>query len=342
MTSEKEIAIYYPYIDPTDAVLIKTTALYWDELQTIVPESVRSPYQSPIAKEANEAGFLKPRIVHPRDDSVIKTGDEFCADIEHKEVRQRVVTGIRKLKRKRFSRIHFEKLAEESLFRVWEAIREDIPLSTDTDGYVVFPEPLGHSYMSRLASVIAQHDKSIPLTNLPAFQDILNDRFIDYSDEQRHNQSQLATMSLKTIFIVSETPLIGILRFRDKHRDMLLNFRRQLRELSRQVAIGLNTAERERVLEEIIKDKVLPVRGEIETKLSEGDIAFGLSAMNIVQATLMGALASGGQSWITGIAGAGISLSISLVQSLREDRNIIKEEPFGYLYQAQEEFGQNQ
>jgi len=337
MASEKEIAIYYPYIDPTDAVLIKTTALYWDELQTIVPESVRFPYQSPIAKEANEAGFLKPRIVHSRDDSVIKTGDEFCADIEHKEVRQRVITRIRKLKRKRFSRIHFEKLAEESLFRVWEAIREDVPLSADKDGYVVFPEPLGHSYMSRLASVIAQQDKSIPLTNLPAFQDILNDRFIDYSDERRHNQSQLATMSLKTISIVSETPLIEILRFRGRHRKMMLNFRRYIRDLARQVSAGLQNSKKQEVFEELIKDKIIPAKLEIETKLNENNLRF--IAMNIAMMLAGCAGVAISQAWLGYLVSNGILAGATLVGNLREERLILKEHPLSYLYQAQEKFG---
>jgi hypothetical protein len=55
----------------------------------------------------------------------------------------------------------------------------------------------------------------------------------------------------------------------------------------------------------------------------------------------MGAIASGGTDWRTGIAGAGISFAVSFYQSLREDRNVIKEHPLGYLYKAQEKFGTN-
>lgn len=338
-SDEKEVALYYPYMDLADASLIKTAALYWDEVQTIVPESVTEPYCSEPSRDASQCGFLKARIIRSGEVAVKKVGEEFADDIGKIFVQKYIRTFLKGSKLKTFS-LHYEKITAECLRKIQAALHIGDVLTDDQ--YAVLPEVLGYSYMSWLASIIAQQDKAVPLTNLSAFQDILNDRFIDYSDERRRNQSQLARMSLKTISIEPETPLIEILRFRDRHRKMMLNFRRQLRELSRQVAIGLNTAERERVLEEIIKDKVLPARGEIEAKLSEGDIAFGLSAMNIVQATLIGALASGGQSWITGIAGAGISLSISLVQSLREDRNITKEEPFGYLYQAQEKFGQKQ
>ncbi|RKY25062.1 MAG: hypothetical protein DRP62_02225 [Planctomycetota bacterium] len=336
MGSKKEIALYYPYIDIDDGGLIKTAALYWDELQTIVPESVLCPYESPISREATDSGFLKPRKVNPEDESVKKTGDEFCADIEQDNIKQNVITGIRKVKRKRFSRIHFEKWAPDSLFKVWQAIKNDIPLSPDIDDYVIFPEPLGNAYMSRLASVIAQKDKTTPLTNLPAFQDILIDRFINYEEE---TQAELAKLSLQTVRINRKVPLINILHFRDNHRKELLSFRRAIRKLSRQIGTGLNTAKRQQKFQEIIKDEVLPSRQEIEAKLSERDIAFGFSALDITQATLMGAIASQWENLLAGVGGGLISLTISLVRSLWEDRNIIKGHPLGYLYRAHKKFG---
>ncbi len=339
MDSDTEVALYYPYIDIGDAELIKTAALYWDEVQTIVPESVPHPYESLISREATDIGFLKPRIVHSQDDSVIKTGEEFCADIEQENVKQRIIKNIRETKRKRFSRVHLDKWSKEYLFKIWLAIKEDIPLSPDTDDYVIFPAPLGHAYMSRLASVIAQNDNSIPLTNLPNFQDILIDRLVDYSKERKQNQAELVRLSLKTVSINPDVPLIDILRFRDTNRDMLLNYRSYIRELARQIARGLDTTEKQYVCKEIMRDKVLPVKEEIEAKLNESNILFGLGCFDIAQAAVMGFITSGGQSWVNGIAGGLVSLGISSIRGLREDRNIIKDHPLGYLYKAQQQLG---
>lgn len=137
-------------------------------------------------------------------------------------------------------------------------------------------------------------------------------------------------------------PLVDILSFRNKCKKSLSNFRRSIRSLTRQVGTGLDTAEKQKKFKEIITDEVLPVKGEIESKLSENDIAFGFSAFDIAQAGVVGAISSGGQSWLTGIAGAAISLTVSLVRSLREDRNIIRDHPFGYLYTAQKKFGRKE
>jgi len=63
MGSKKEIALYYPYIDIDDGGLIKMAALYWDKLQTIVPQDMERPYENCHTLEAERQGFLKRREV---------------------------------------------------------------------------------------------------------------------------------------------------------------------------------------------------------------------------------------------------------------------------------------
>jgi len=337
MSSEKEVAIYYPYIDLTNGELIKTAALYWDELQTIVPESVQDPYQSPASREAYELGFLQPRIVNPEDNVVDKSGREFANDIQEETIRQRVVSLIRKTKRKRFTKVHFDKWAATHLTRVWLALRDEVPLSPMGDN-LLFPEPLGNSYMSRLASAIAQHDQTVPLTELSSYHDILIDRYADYGHISAETQAELAKVSLQAISIRENVPLVRILKFRDKHRDELANLRRSIRNLSRQVSSG-PLEDKHELIEQIVKDEVLPSKEEIEGKLTEKRIAFNLSSFDIVQSAFIGLAASGAQNWLTGIAAGTISLATTSIKAWRQDRNIIREHPFGYLYKAQRQFG---
>jgi hypothetical protein len=121
MDSEKDVALYYPYIDIDDAGLIKTAALYWDELQTIVPETaieslfdekylievegthktyriidydlpikkewINEIYKNQITKEAYDSGFLKPRMISFDDKCSNIAGDEFAEDIKQKSFR---------------------------------------------------------------------------------------------------------------------------------------------------------------------------------------------------------------------------------------------------------------
>jgi len=338
MSSEKEVAIYHPYIDLTNGELIKTAALYWDELQTIVPESIREPYQSNLSKEAYRRGFLSPRIVHEGDDAVRKTGKEFAADIQQESVREHIIAIIRKTKRKRFTKIHFEKWNREHLFTVWATLRDEIPLSPTRNNSLLFPAPIGDAYMTRLASAVAQHDKAVPLTDLPSSHNILIDRFVDYGHTLAEAQAILAKISLQAISIRDDVPLIQILKFRDKHRDELVDFRRSIRHLSREVSSGPLENKHE-LIEQIVKDEVLPSKEKIKRKLTESRIAFHLPALGIALSAIIDLGASLGQNWLAEIGASTISLVATSVIARRQDRNIIREGPFGYLYRAERQFG---
>lgn len=363
MANDKEIALYYPYIDIRDAGLIKTAALYWDKLQTIVPldpyelyseqeyaSSVADFYKTDASREAKKEGFLEERIVNPMDESVQRTGRNFILDLRDiPEIKERLAKTLRSQQwrhagAEKYSTIYMEKFNPNHLLNLAFELKETgvhfSPLTDGSNGIIV-PKPFADMYMSRLASTIAQSDNSVPLTNETLWQDAALSRIIDYSEERKQNQSELAMMSLQTIAIDPTMPLIEVLEFRDDNdnRDMLVNFRRQIRELSRQVQIGLDTADKQKVFKEIITDKIVPVKDELEAKLNESNILFGLGCFDIAQAAVTGFITSGGQSWVNGIAGGLVSLGISLTRGLREDRNIIKDHPLGYLYKAQQQLG---
>ena len=86
MANDKEIALYYPYIDIDDASLIKTAALYWDEIQTIIPLNYDNPYKTETSQTAYKEGFLKKREVRWDDEEIEKAGKEFVADLRNDNV----------------------------------------------------------------------------------------------------------------------------------------------------------------------------------------------------------------------------------------------------------------
>jgi len=56
-------ALYYPEIDIEDEPWLKNAMLYWEEIQTIVPSSIRQPYKTNTAREFHEEGLLTPYYV---------------------------------------------------------------------------------------------------------------------------------------------------------------------------------------------------------------------------------------------------------------------------------------
>jgi hypothetical protein len=53
-------ALYYPHMDIKNERWLRSAALFWDSIRTIVPESHREPYSSPFARELNDMGVLVP------------------------------------------------------------------------------------------------------------------------------------------------------------------------------------------------------------------------------------------------------------------------------------------
>lgn len=58
-------ALYYPHIDVPNERWLRTAALFWDSVRTIVPASVRHPYSSDFARELSDEGILEPLRVSP-------------------------------------------------------------------------------------------------------------------------------------------------------------------------------------------------------------------------------------------------------------------------------------
>lgn len=53
-------ALYYPHIDIDDPAWLRSAILFWDEVQTIVPTSIQSPYGGPDSKICYAEGYLRP------------------------------------------------------------------------------------------------------------------------------------------------------------------------------------------------------------------------------------------------------------------------------------------
>jgi hypothetical protein len=58
-------ALYYPTIDIEKENWLKSAILYWDEIQTIVPTSIKNPYQNELTQILYEKGVLRPFEINP-------------------------------------------------------------------------------------------------------------------------------------------------------------------------------------------------------------------------------------------------------------------------------------
>lgn len=52
-------ALYYPHIDIDDPKWLRSAVLFWDEIKTIAPRAIRSPFQSEDTKTLWKEGYLE-------------------------------------------------------------------------------------------------------------------------------------------------------------------------------------------------------------------------------------------------------------------------------------------
>ncbi|MBN2589582.1 MAG: hypothetical protein JXA96_06960 [Sedimentisphaerales bacterium] len=347
MDSEKEIALFYPHpFNVQNIKSLKTLALYWDEIRFITSTEEKRFYRNclPIEEEYISVGLLKPYNINEFSHLIEKAGQELLDDISENPV---IIDDIINQANQNEKTIDIEiiplSIDKINLYHQQEInkhlFKRKISLVPIDQTNVAIPAKLFELYISRLASFITQKDGLIPLTDQLNCQNAVLSRFIDYSGERKKNQADLAKLSLQIISINPNVPLDDILKFREKNRNELAKYRKHIKNIARGISQGLETSEKQKLIEEIVKYDFIPLKQEIQSKLSESDIAFGLSAFDILQAIVIGTIATGGSNWKIGITGSGISLIVSLYKSLREDRNIIRDHPLGYLYQAQKQFG---
>lgn len=70
-------ALYYPTIDIDDSEWIKNAILFWDEIDTIVPEAISSPYKNNDSRFLYDEGILKPLRLSPHDSILMNLQQEF-------------------------------------------------------------------------------------------------------------------------------------------------------------------------------------------------------------------------------------------------------------------------
>lgn len=322
-----DVALYHPAIDPDDSVLIRTAALYWDQLQTIVPESIKDPFHSETAVDAQRVGFLKARRVSPDDPAVIAASNEIIADRERQAVRSVAEDATDKAGMALW-RIHPEKMSDE--------LRSCLFASHDVGG-VGFLRASGgfvSAYMSRLAAQLALADGSSPLTNRKRNHDVVVDGLADVLPDESGSEGTLVMASLSLVSITAATPLEEVLHFRDKHRSQLQNLRKAVKSI---VPAGRASAPKE--IRRIVVEEVLPALDDLKHRLSEGQIGFGLATLDVAQAVVIGAIASGFADFGTGALAGGVSLSINYYRHRRERADLLRTDPWSYLLLAQRQLG---
>ena len=103
-------ALYYPTIDILNEEWLKNAVLFWDEINTIVPDSIDNPYKNNSSQYLFDEGILKPFKVNP-DQNIIKSlTDETLKYLHSNEASQLLIHG-----KGSYSMLHRNRVSSDEL-----------------------------------------------------------------------------------------------------------------------------------------------------------------------------------------------------------------------------------
>lgn len=354
-------ALYYPTIDIANWDWAKSAALFWDNIQTIVPESIKTPYEGRVTKILHDEGLLTPHIVNPdyhiiQDlagdiNKFLETNEGF--DFLVKGERENTSIHLEKLPReiRRISRLHPEKLPNEIRHMLEDEIHGNNWLEVDSR--------FAGFYMTLLANKICERERLVLLTDNTLASKLSDKARLDnqrkvfgrerhwdydrYENTTLHlSQGLLSNLILKGIRFSPDTKTEEIIKFKRKHQDELGLFRITLEKLVSDIPDDIPFETLQQNIQDIYINEFQPAYNNFQKALDGFKlkwindhvmkIAFFKGGTGALLPYLLGATIPQAL-----LAGAGISIITSAISYNQEKREMLRENPYSYLVSAEKE-----
>lgn len=358
-----ERALYYPTIDIHNEVWLKSAALFWDRIETIVPESEERPYRRRSTRLLQDEGILFAHRVNPFSDEVrgleqdvVKFMDTpegkksfikpwggsavSIANRRNRNVEDSTYNGERRReyivdKMTRTYRdfyIHVEKLPM--------MLRDRLGLKETEDGYVWASRGFMSFYMTLMANRICQNNRMALLTDR-VYQNNLSNKILSDGvapavgkrNMRNVKRGMMYQVIIDDIKVDPQTPMEAIVRYKREKRHELASFRAEMDRLLAFDTDGMNEKDLEHEVQRIYMERVLPTIDALKATLKDARINWVTGLGTCVMTGVMPAIMGFGPDIKTNVAigvceGLGLALT-SLPYLLK--RNDYESSPYSYL-----------
>ena len=362
-------ALYYPYIDIQNSEWLKTAILFWDSVSTIVPASVRQPYEYQDSQYLADVGFLTPIHVDSRDESVVGIENEAIGFVESEEFfnfaisttigefsihqdKMSMLLQERMLRELSEIGIYPEKLSREFRHYLGDRFRFLGHRFGASNGYH-FEPAFVNFYMTLLANKICENHSLALVTDSMASNKLSNTvRFGTRNSIQsrrsninpyKFEQGLLLDLVINDLRISPDNDIEAIIKFKSKHKDELGLFRTNLAKLTQGISQDQPLDAIRQEVNDVYINEFLPTYNNFKSALTGSGIKWLsdnlLSVSTLSVSTTGVSIAAAGMTVPYALlAGAGISLLASTVKYSIDKRNAIRENPYSYLLAVEKEW----
>jgi hypothetical protein len=354
-------ALYYPYIDITDAAWLRSALLFWDTVQTIVPDSLETPYQTPDSSTCFKEGVLVPLrcgdYTEVIDDLSKRTLEILqapspiafdprvaVADPNLLDILRAIRTGTRVSMHpdKLGNHLHPEKVSEE-LRTLFERAKDRAGID-----WMVVNKPFSDIYMATLAMLIARKAQSAPVTNGAANHgSALLAMLSDSPDVTSAERGTLVTLTMENLTIDPATRVDKIIDFKRARGAQLAEFHSKLDQLESEVADAEDSREIQVKAEAVYKKYIRKGLDDLAASLRDASIQ---SAWEGIHRAIFFAVPA--QSTLAAVSnqlpyshaiqlgvGAFVTLTDITIKTFFARRKIKNSSPFTYVMDATRKFG---
>ena len=341
--------LYYPWIDIRDEGWLKTSLLYWDNVRTIVPDSISDPYTTRIAKELYDIGFLTPLEVHSNIPEISSLSDDVIKFLDSKEANELMMYDFGD----KTERIHVDKISRQIIEAIhYRKIPFDLQEFLETSRYarrkgqwMEVHQSFGRFYMTLLATRMAETIGASLATNLQNAKQFAHSVKLDAILSQtqfpipRSNipttvlPGLIAELSFKKIGIPDDTPLNKLLDFRSSHLDEVKKFRSAMEKLTTCTKEELPIEALLNKANDIYNNEVVTSVNDLKSALKGNNITsisqglYGITFFSVGSSLLLSSISAP----LALIAGLGISLIVSRMRYNTAKEDIIRNNPLSYL-----------
>jgi hypothetical protein len=347
-------ALFYPSIDIHNEDWLKTAILFWDEISTIVPASIDSPYQERATQYLRDEGLLSPIVVNPGHRFIEELAEDTINYLNTNEGFQLLTQGNEYV-------IHRDKLPRE-IIQLFDIHPDKLPYEIQykfchrmtRDGWLRVDGRFANFYMTLLANRICEHLAIAPLTDnslTSKLSDLYRldnqfaingrDRDYNYRPHNRNryinlSQGLLINMAIEGISIAEQTSLEDVVNFKRRHQDELGLFRKNVADLTKDIPADASLGQIKQMVENVYVNEFLPGYNGLKAALNGSGIKW--VADNFMKVSLISTGATALPTALLGLsvpyallAGAGVSIISSLVSYNVDKRAMLRNNPYSYL-----------
>jgi hypothetical protein len=327
-------ALFYPTIDIRNEEFLKNAILFWDEIHTIVPSAIESPYQENITQYLADKGILKPVKVDSDDKIIKELTNEVLSYISTNE-------GVQMLDQENtLFQIHPGKLSYE--------IQRKLERNLSKDGWVNVDKNFGNFYMTLLANKISEQngiglltDNNLAsnlsdVTRFDNLRTIKNDAYEDKQISKKLTQGLFINLVVQNVQISKLSTIEDIINFKEKHSDELGHFRTNVAKLTEKINTQVSFEALHEQIQTVYKDEFLPSYNNFKKALEGSKIKFFSDSFMKVSffstaATSVPLVLLGLTMPYALIAGAGVSMIANMVAYNVDKQEKLRANPYSYL-----------